>query len=580
MESTTAKLSSRLQYAIYGAAFGFVFPIVAMVIRYIQSKEVFSLDSFVRIQAADPLLWIIDLAPVILGFFASLAGIKQDELKRKHSTLVAEKDDMDVNLNDELEMNRQERTQLLKRLGNSETKVKYLDTLSFPVYVINPSQEIIYINLAGAKISGKSVDGCIGQKCYDTIENKECVDGNCAPSKALKTGDEFVERTILKVNNLNMPVANIGTPIRDENGKIIGAMGQIVDLSELNLVINEVSRVALTMKEGDLSIRANQVSTEEGYLRLLTSFNDVINTILQPIKESAKVINEMAQGDLSKRVLGEYVGDHAIIKKSLNHSLDSLNQLFNSVISVVNRVSQHASQVSETSTKLANSATDQARSLDTLVGSMESIKEQARDNSEHSISAEKGIQSAYSSAEQGSNQMSEMLSAMNELHSDSSQIGKIIKVIDEIAFQTNLLALNASVEAARAGVHGKGFAVVADEVRDLAQRSAQAAKETEGLIKNTVNKIGNGTEIADKTASYLNTIVERISEVREVVDQINVSSKSQVNSIDGIAMELNNLNNETRQNAQDASNEAIATHELSNEANTVHRMLSRFSLSK
>ena len=176
--------------------------------------------------------------------------------------------------------------------------------------------------------------------------------------------------------------------------------------------------------------------------------------------------------------------------------------------------------VSESSIALSQGATEQASSVEELSSSLEEVSAQTKLNAQNANRANDLTAKAKTEAAVGNDHMIEMLDAMKEINVSSTGISKIIKVIDEIAFQTNLLALNAAVEAARAGQHGKGFAVVAEEVRNLAARSAKAAKETTDMIEGSINKVNDGTEIANRTAEALTKIVETVTEVAELVEKI------------------------------------------------------------
>ncbi len=162
--------------------------------------------------------------------------------------------------------------------------------------------------------------------------------------------------------------------------------------------------------------------------------------------------------------------------------------------------------------------------------------------------------------------MGEMTNAIGEITKSSEETGKIIKTIDEIAFQTNLLALNAAVEAARAGEAGKGFAVVAEEVRNLAQRAAEAAKETSSLIEGTIRAVQNGNEITQSTREAFGENMEISQKVANLVQEISTASKEQSNGIEQVSKAVSEMDRVTQQNAANAEESASASEELNAQA--------------
>jgi methyl-accepting chemotaxis protein len=225
-----------------------------------------------------------------------------------------------------------------------------------------------------------------------------------------------------------------------------------------------------------------------------------------------------------------------------------------------------ASQVSTSSQTLAGGASEQASSLEETSASLEEISSMTKRNAEAAAQAKSLANQTRGAAETGAGDVSEMNVAMDAIKVSSSNIAKIIKTIDEIAFQTNILALNAAVEAARAGEAGAGFAVVAEEVRALAQRSATAAKETADKIEDAITKSDHGATISAKVASSLNEIVEKARKVDGLIGEIAGASQEQSQGIGQVLTAVTQMDHVTQTNAAAAEESAAAAEELNAQA--------------
>ncbi len=251
----------------------------------------------------------------------------------------------------------------------------------------------------------------------------------------------------------------------------------------------------------------------------------------------------------------------------------SITKPINRIIAGLNdgadQVNDAAGQVSSSSQSLAAGASQQASSLEETSAALEQMAAMTRTNSENAKQANELTAQARTAAESGDGTMGQLNEAMTAINEASGKISSIIKVIEEIAFQTNLLALNAAVEAARAGEHGKGFAVVADEVRNLAQRAAEAARETTGLIGDSVNKAREGTSIAGKVGSALTAIVSDVSKVADLVDGITRASEEQAQGVDQVNSAVSEMDKVTQQNAAGAEESASVAEQMSAQASVV-----------
>lgn len=229
-------------------------------------------------------------------------------------------------------------------------------------------------------------------------------------------------------------------------------------------------------------------------------------------------------------------------------------------------VASASSQVASSSQSLAEGASEQASSLEETSASLEEINSMAKRSTENAQNAKSIAENTRAAADHGTQQMEEMLTAMNAIKASSDNISKVIKTIDEIAFQTNILALNAAVEAARAGEAGMGFAVVAEEVRGLAQRAAQAAKETAGMIDESINRSGAGVGVSERVAATLKDIAVKARDMNALVAEIATASVEQSSGVEQVNSAVSQMDKVTQGNAANAEQSAAAAEELNAQA--------------
>jgi methyl-accepting chemotaxis protein len=363
---------------------------------------------------------------------------------------------------------------------------------------------------------------------------------------------------------------------RSENDKIMPSV--TAAYSTIRNLIQESGMLAKAAINGNLEVRGAQDKFEGGYHDIIEGFNQAIDAIAEPIKESSDVLQKMSDGDLSVTMNGAYNGSYAIIKNSVNQTIEALNTILSNIAEAAEQVASGSNQLSAGSQDLSQGASEQASSIEELTSSITQVATQTKENALNADEANQLALKVKDSAAQGNNHMKEMLKSMKEINESSTNISKIIKVIDEIAFQTNILALNAAVEAARAGQHGKGFAVVAEEVRNLAARSASAAKETTALIEGSIKTVEAGTAITNETAKALDEIVAGVTKAANLVGEIASASNEQATAISQINIGVDQVSKVVQTNTATSEESAAASQQLSSQAENLKEMVGRFKL--
>lgn len=493
-----------------------------------------------------------------------------------------------------------------KGLDNSKDEIDALNrkfiTFSKTKGLGENSQVVIAVGLDGKIFAASKPDAYTGVSIADRQYFKDAAAGH----KNIKYAG------VNKVTNmLFMPVA---APIYSNTGKIVGVVSNTIDIGFLdNLIKNErigqTGYAFIVDKAGYFVAHPNKELVLTKSIADVASMGDVLSKMTSGqsgvgnyVFENEKKTCGYAPVTLSGWSVALSVAESELLApaRHLRNIILSIGIMFfvaaiivyyffaRSISTAINKavaaliessdqIGSASTQVSSSSQQLAEGAGEQASSIEETSSSLEELASMTRQNADNAQQADSLVREAREIVNEVNTKLDQMTVAIKDIDKNSSETQKIIKTIDEIAFQTNLLALNAAVEAARAGEAGAGFAVVAEEVRNLAQRSAEAAKNTNDLIGNTVKSVKEGARLCGETNDAFKKNAEVASKTNELVSEIAAASQEQAQGIEQINNAISEMERVTQQNAANAEESAAASEEMNAQAEGLRSIVKELS---